>query len=97
MIKTGVSRATPIMTLAAALITLTPTTAMAATPTTASPPPAVGLREFTLPTTNSGPTAITVGRHGEIWFTEGNANKIGKINKAGRIREFELPTAGCLS
>lgn len=90
----SLGRATRIVMLVAVLVTTTPMTAAAAKPSAASPPSAVRLREFKLPTANSGPTAIAVDRNGGIWFTEGLANKIATINRAGHVREYAIPTAG---
>ena len=37
---------------------------------------------------------ITAGPDGNLWFTETNANKIGKISPAtGVVTEFNIPTA----
>ena len=33
----------------------------------------------TVPTANSGPTGIVVGRDGALWFTEFDGNKIGVL------------------
>jgi streptogramin lyase len=49
--------------------------------------------EFPTPTANSGPYGITTGPDGALWFTERNANKIGRITIAGVITEFPIPTA----
>jgi streptogramin lyase len=50
---------------------------------------------FAPPTPSSQVTAITAGPDGNLWFTEGEGNKVGKINPAtGAITEFPLPTAG---
>ncbi len=38
------------------------------------------ITEFALPTANSGPTGITAGPDGNLWFTEFNGNKIGWIS-----------------
>src|SRR2546425_277776 len=51
------------------------------------------ITEFTIPTANSGPYEITSGPDGNLWFTEINTNKIGKITTAGVITEFTVPTA----
>lgn len=48
--------------------------------------------EFTVPTDNSGPGAITTGPDGKIWFVEDRANKIGRITPQGKISEFPIPT-----
>jgi hypothetical protein len=45
-----------------------------------------------LPTASSGPTGITTGPDGALWFTE-RAGKIGRITTAGVITEFPVPTA----
>jgi streptogramin lyase len=37
------------------------------------------ITEFTIPTELSGPASITVGPDGALWFTENEANKIGRI------------------
>ncbi len=52
-------------------------------------------KEFTIPTTNSGPLAITVGPDMNLWFTEAASagNKIGKITTAGVVSEYPIPTA----
>jgi streptogramin lyase len=41
------------------------------------------ITEFPTPTANSGPTGITTGPDGALWFTEGGANQIGRITTAG--------------
>jgi virginiamycin B lyase len=51
------------------------------------------IREFPLPTSNSGPTGITLGPDRALWFTELNANKIGRITRGGSFREFPIPTS----
>jgi streptogramin lyase len=44
-------------------------------------------------TSNSGPQSITVGPDGNLWFTETNNDKIGKINPTtGAITEYAVPT-----
>jgi peptidylprolyl isomerase len=40
------------------------------------------ITEFPVPTSKSGPLGISAGPDGNIWFTEINANKIGRINLA---------------
>jgi YD repeat-containing protein len=40
-----------------------------------------------------GHSAITRGPDGNLWFTENNANRIGRITPAGQITEFDLPNA----
>jgi len=48
--------------------------------------------EFSIP---GGAVAafITVGPDGNLWFTEPDANKIGRITLEGAIQEFPIPTA----
>ncbi|GAC1458389.1 MAG: hypothetical protein PVSMB10_16080 [Pseudarthrobacter sp.] len=54
-----------------------------------SPALAAGtITEFTVPTPNSGPLYITAGPDGALWFTERDANKIGRITTFGTITEF---------
>ncbi len=55
---------------------------------------AATITEFAIPTPNSRPTDITAGPDGALWFTERDANKIGRITTAGAITEFAIPTAG---
>lgn len=46
---------------------------------------------FDLPA-SSRPRGITLGPDGNVWFTEYNSDKIGRITPAGDITEFPLPT-----
>jgi streptogramin lyase len=51
--------------------------------------------EFPLPAAVSNPAYITPGPDGNVWFTEGGANKIGMINPTtDAITEFAVPNAG---
>lgn len=44
---------------------------------------------------NSGPVTVTVAWDGSVWFTEGQGNRIGRINPDGTgLKEYELPHAG---
>ncbi len=52
----------------------------------------VTFTEFPVPTANSGPSPMTVGPDRNIWFTEYNQNKIGRITPGGSITEFPLPS-----
>jgi len=53
----------------------------------------INITEYAVPTANSGPGGIAVGPDGTLWFTEGSANKIGRITTAGVITEYLLPAA----
>ncbi len=55
---------------------------------------AASLIEFAVPTSGSTPAGITAGPDGNLWFTELNGNKIGRITPAGAISEFPIPTPG---
>src|SRR5450755_2468879 len=52
------------------------------------------LTEFPLPTTASRPVEITLGPDGNLWFTEGDGNNVGRITPEGNITEFPVRTAG---
>jgi streptogramin lyase len=68
---------------------LTPTLISTAIPTS---PPSITITEFPIPTTSSAPVDITTGPDGNLWFTEENENKIGRITANGTITEFSIPT-----
>lgn len=46
--------------------------------------------EYPIPTSNSGPTIITPGPDGNLWFTEQTAHQIAKITNAGEITEYPV-------
>jgi len=48
--------------------------------------------EFEIPTANSGPWGIALGADGNLWFTERDGNRIGRITPAGVITEFPVPS-----
>src|SRR6266516_5495118 len=50
------------------------------------------VREFSVPTAGGGPIGITAGPGGNMWFTEGIGNKIGRITPSGTITEYPVPT-----
>ena len=54
----------------------------------------LNIREFVLPSADSGPLGITVGPESNIWFTEFSADRIGRITTNGVITEFPLGTPG---
>jgi hypothetical protein len=45
-----------------------------------------------VPTAKASPSAIAVGPDHNLWFTESNGNKIGRITTDGFFAEFNLPT-----
>jgi streptogramin lyase len=49
------------------------------------------INEFPLPNPHSFPAGITKGPDGNVWFTENQANQIGRIAPDGSITEFPLP------
>ena len=51
------------------------------------------VRIFTLGGIPTGPTRITAGRDGNLWFTEKTTSKIGRITPAGVVTEFPTATA----
>ncbi len=52
------------------------------------------IQEFSIHTPGAGPTAITAGPDGNLWFTESAANAIGMFNPVTHaISEFPLPTS----
>ena len=68
--------------LAALVIMLALTVRGASATTTA-------LAEYPLSASNSGPTSITTGPDGNLWFTE--EDSIGRMTLTGQISEFPLP------
>ena len=59
----------------------------------AGAPPA-SVREFPIPTTHGFPHDPAVDRAGRVYFTEINANKIGRLDPvSGRCDEFAVPSA----
>jgi virginiamycin B lyase len=51
------------------------------------------ITEFPIPTAHSDPRDITTGPDGNLWFTEQDSSKIGRITPQGVITEFGTPTA----
>jgi streptogramin lyase len=56
-------------------------------------PPTPHVTEFPVPTASGEPDGITTGPDGNLWFTEINVNKIGRITPSGTVTEFVIPTA----
>ena len=56
--------------------------------------PSGAFTEFQIPTPGSVPIGIAAGPGGEVWFTEGHADKLGHINAAGTITELQIPFRG---
>ncbi len=54
---------------------------------------AQNITKFPIPTSATEPNEIVAGPDGALWFTETNANKIGRITTAGTITEFGIPTS----
>jgi streptogramin lyase len=52
---------------------------------------ATSTQEFTALTVAGGPNGITAGPDGNLWFTEVNSAKIGRITPTGAITEFPVP------
>lgn len=55
--------------------------------------PTVAMVEYTIPTANSQPLYITTGPDGALWFTENEADKIGRITTGGSITEYSVPAS----
>jgi sugar lactone lactonase YvrE len=47
-----------------------------------------------VPTANGSPEGITTGPDGNLWFTELNGDKIGRLTPSGTVSEFAVPTSG---
>ena len=50
------------------------------------------ITEFSTTTTNSWPDGITTGPDHNLWFTEYNTDKIGRVTPSGGLTEFSIPT-----
>jgi virginiamycin B lyase len=51
------------------------------------------ITEFPIPSGNS-PFDLTLGPDGNLWFTEAQGNRVGRVTPQGVITEFTIPTAG---
>ncbi len=58
-----------------------------------TPAPAPVINEYATTTAGAGPVDITSGPDGALWFTEQNANQIGRITTAGVVTN-EFPITG---
>jgi virginiamycin B lyase len=54
----------------------------------------LGIEHYFPVPAGGAPTVLAVGPDGALWFTDGTADKIGRITLSGNIREFAVPTAG---
>jgi streptogramin lyase len=72
----------PIATLGVLVVAVSCISARAAT-----------ITEFPLPSDQAAPTSITNAPDGNLWFTEFERNKIGRITPQGQVTEFQLPGA----
>jgi virginiamycin B lyase len=52
---------------------------------------AAGPTAYPVPTSAAGLGRIVTAPNGDMWFTEEDVNKIGRITPAGQITEFSLP------
>jgi virginiamycin B lyase len=53
--------------------------------------PAGEVTQFELPGPGSFPTRLAVGPEGNVWFTEMQEDRVGRITPAGAIQMFQLP------
>ncbi len=67
--------------------------AIYASPVTATPTSGGTIAEYQLPTSQAVPSYIAAGADGNLWFTEYNADKIGKITTSGTVTEYVIPTS----
>jgi streptogramin lyase len=73
---------------------VTPTTSPSPSTTlNSSSPPMVHIAEFPVPSQQAQPGSITTGPDGNIWFTEANLDRIGRMSPDGRNAvEFPFPS-----
>ena len=51
--------------------------------------------EYSVPTPNSAPLALTVDPDGIVWFTESNASKLGRFDpRTDTFTEYAVPGVG---
>jgi virginiamycin B lyase len=63
-------------------------------PPVSVPPPSARVTLFHVPTPASQPLGLVAGPDGNLWFTEGNRDVVGRVTPDGVITEFHTPTAG---
>ncbi len=86
-------------TITPSVATITPSVGPTITPSvgptiTSQPTAPLGtMTEFPILSAASGLDVITLGSDNNLWFTEENVNKIGRITPGGIITEFSIPTA----
>ena len=51
------------------------------------------ITEMAIPTARSAPAGIVVGADGSIWFTELNANRLGRMTPGGVFTEYAIPAS----
>lgn len=73
-------------------VTLQSIPANAPVPTPTPKLPTGTIAEFAVPNPGGGPDSLAVGRDGNLWFTESNVSKIGRISPSGSVTEFATPT-----
>ena len=81
----------PVRPLAVALLAVL---LVGLVPAAATADPVGAITEHPLPTAESAPQGIAVGPDGNLWFTETQGNRIGRITPGGAITEFALPNDG---
>src|SRR5688500_16724370 len=57
----------------------------------AAPPAAAATKIIPVPTSAAGLGRIVASPDGSVWFTEEDANKVGKISPNGQVTEFPFP------
>jgi streptogramin lyase len=50
------------------------------------------IAEFPVTTADSGPSEVTAGADGNLWFTESSKNKIGRMSTGGVVTEWPAPS-----